>query len=148
MKFSPFIIPWTLPTVFKAPQSNLIIGLIDNTLPTITLAAQSGETYVKTRTVTVTIGDAHSGLATGTSIQYGWIPKGGSTPEGGYKTATISSYSAGAKTATFSATGSGYTGEYYLWVVPNTLKDVAGNSQTGTVKSTGTFLFDNTALQF
>ena len=114
----------------------------DNTQPTITIGTNSSTTYSKTKSVTVTLSDSHSGIASGTSIQYGWSTSTTTAPTS-YTTASLN-YTAGTKSTTFTATGRGLTGQYYLWVKPVTLNDVAGNSNTTIVKSTGTFYFDNT----
>ena len=115
----------------------------DNTAPMITLGANSDSTYTKTKSVTVSIKDANSGLASGGSLKYGWSAS--ATTEPTSYTMVTPSYTNGVTSAvTFKATGSGLTGNYYLWVVPVSLSDVAGNNAT-TIKSTGTFKFDNTA---
>ena len=115
----------------------------DNTAPMITLGANSDSTYTKAKSVTVSIKDANSGLASGGSLKYGWSAS--ATTEPTSYTMVTPSYTNGVTSAvTFTATGSGLTGNYYLWVVPVSLSDVAGNNAT-TIKSTGTFKFDNTA---
>ena len=112
--------------------------------PTITLSANSDSTYTKTKSVTVTIKDASSGLASGASLKYGWSTS--NTTEPSSYTTVNPSYTAGTTSGvTFTASGSGLTGDYYLWVKPVTLKDTLGNSNTTIKKSTGTFKFDNTA---
>ena len=78
----------------------------------------------------------------GANIRYGWSTSKTTAPTS-YTTASISSYIAGAKSISFTATGSGLTGRYYLWIQAVELKDVVGNSTSGEV-STGTFWFDNT----
>ena len=115
----------------------------DNTAPMITLGANSDSTYTKTKSVTVSIKDANSGLASGGSLKYGWSASATTEPTS-YTTVTPSYTNGVTSAVTFTATGSGLTGNYYLWVVPVSLSDVAGNNAT-TIKSTGTFKFDNTA---
>ena len=118
---------------------------IDNSKPTITLGSNSDSTYEKTKSVTVTIKDTYSGLASGASLQYGWSTSNKTEPSS-YTDATVSDYTEGTTSGvTFTASGSGLTGDYYLWVKPVTLKDTLGNSNTTIKKSTGTFSFDNTA---
>ena len=74
---------------------------------------------------------------------YGWSTTLTTAPTD-YQRATISSYTAGAKTATFKATTKDtQTGQYYLWVKPVTLTNVATGAQTEIKKSTGTFYIDN-----
>ena len=117
---------------------------LDNTKPTLNVISTGNETWAKSHTATVTIADAHSGLASGMSLQYGWGTENGVTPTS-WTTATITAYSAGATSITFTATGSGFTGKYYLWVKPTTLGDVVGNEVTETIKVSSTpFYFDNT----
>ena len=115
----------------------------DNTAPMITLGANSDSTYTKTKSVTVSIKDANSGLASGGSLKYGWSASATKEPTS-YTTVTPSYTNGVTATVTFTARGSNLTGNYYLWVVPVSLSDVAGNNAT-TIKSTGTFKFDNTA---
>jgi len=116
---------------------------IETGKPTITIKTNSNTTWAKTGSVTVALKDTTSGLASGASVKYGWSTSTDTEP-GSYTTASLS-YTAGTTSeVTFTASASGLTGKYYLWVVPTTLKDVAGNSQTTTAKSTGTFYFDNT----
>ena len=109
----------------------------------ITLGANSDSTYTKAKSVTVSIKDANSGLASGGSLKYGWSASATTEPTS-YTTVTPSYTNGVTSAVTFTATGSGLTGNYYLWVVPVSLSDVAGNNAT-TIKSTGTFKFDNTA---
>jgi len=111
-------------------------------LPTITIKTNSNTTWAQTGSVTVALKDTTSGLASGASVKYGWSTSTDTEP-GSYTTASLS-YTAGTTSeVTFTASASGLTGKYYLWVVPTTLADKAGNSQTATVKSTGQFYFDN-----
>ena len=127
----------------SASSGNLTIQN-DIEAPTITLSANSDSSYSQTKSVTVTIKDTNSGLASGASLQYGWSTS--NTTEPSSYTTVNPSYTAGTTSGvTFTASGSGLTGDYYLWVVPVSLADVTGNSNTTTVKSTGTFKFDNTA---
>ncbi len=115
----------------------------DNGTPITKLSSNSDTTYSKTKNVTVTIEDGYSGLASGASIKYGWSTSQTTAPTS-YTTASISSYTAGTKSISFTATGSGLTGEYYLWVQALELKDMVGNRGYG-ITSTGTFSFDNSA---
>ena len=115
----------------------------DNEAPMITLESDTNTTWSKTASVTVTLSDSRTGLASGNSIKYGWSTSNTTEPEA-YTTATID-YSKGDTTTTFTANASGLTGKYYLWVVPETFKDMAGNNNTTAIQSTGTFYMDNTA---
>jgi len=115
---------------------------IETGLPTITLKTNSNTTWAQTGSVTVALQDSKSGLAAGSSIKYGWSESLDTAPSS--YTDVTPSYTAGTTSeVTFTASASGLTGKYYLWVVPTTLIDTAGNSQTTTVKSTGQFYFDN-----
>ena len=116
---------------------------VDRTAPTITLSSNSDSTFSKTKSVTVTLRDTKSGLASGASVKYGWSTSTSTAPSS-YTAATLNYTDGETGAVTFTASGSGLTGTYYLWVVPTTLTDKAGNSNTTTKKSTGTFKFDNT----
>ncbi len=114
----------------------------DKTPPTITLGTNSNENWSKAASVKVTVSDNASGLEEGARIQYGWSIS--STLEPTEYTPARLSYSKGTRSTSFTATSSGLTGKYYLWVVPENLQDVKGNKQEATYKSTGMFYFDNT----
>jgi len=108
----------------------------------ITIKTNSNTTWAQTGSVTVALQDSKSGLASGASVKYGWSESLDTAPSS--YTDVTPSYTAGSKEeVTFTASASGLTGKYYLWVVPTTLVDTAGNSQTTTAKSTGQFYFDN-----
>ena len=115
---------------------------IEKTAPTISLGANFNTTYSKTQSVEVILADNESGLANEINVKYGWSTSYTTEPTT-YTTVKINSD--GEKSKTFTAVGSGYTGQYYLWVVPITVKDVAGNSNETKVISSGAFAFDNTA---
>jgi len=115
---------------------------IETGAPKITIKTNSNTTWAQTGSVTVALQDSKSGLASGASVKYGWSESLDTAPSS--YTDVIPSYTAGSKEeVTFTASASGLTGKYYLWVVPTTLVDTAGNSQTTTAKSTGQFYFDN-----
>jgi len=127
----------------KGPWSEAQRVWIETGLPTITIKTNSNTTWAQTGSVTVALKDTTSGLASGASVKYGWSTSTDTAP-GSYTTATIPTYTEGTTSeVTFTASASGLTGKYYLWVVPTTLADKAGNTQTTTVKSTGQFYFDN-----
>ena len=129
----------------NSTSCNVSVSKIDTTAPSITLGSNSDSTYAKTKSVTVTIKDTQSGLKSGNSVQYAWSTSNTTAPTS-WTNATLSSYSAGTTgNVTFTATGSGLTGSYYLWVHPVTLKDTIENATTANVVSTGTFKFDNKA---
>ena len=77
---------------------------IDNTAPTITLGSNSNTTYAKTHSVTVTLADAHAGLAAGSNqnIKYGWSTSDTDEPED-YTTVSLAN-TVGATRTTFTAT--------------------------------------------
>jgi len=127
----------------KGPWSEAQRVWIETGLPTITIKTNSNTTWAQTGSVTVALQDSKSGLAEGASVKYGWSTSLDTAPDS-YTDASLN-YTVGTKEeVTFTASASGLTGKYYLWVVPTTLADTAGNSQTATVKSTGQFYFDNT----
>jgi len=129
------------------------ISQIDNIAPKIN--ELSGDTkYEQSKNITVTIqdsGSSESGISgfnsldSSLTVKYGWSTSKTTEPTG-YSNGVIN-YSAcnsentECKIATFQANGSGYTGEYYLWIKPN-MHDQAGNVVDGIV-STGTYKFDN-----
>jgi len=126
----------------KGPWSEAQRIWIETGLPTITIKTNSNTTWAQTGSVTVALQDSKSGLASGASVKYGWSESLDTAPSS-YTEASLS-YTAGTKEeVTFTAQASGLTGKYYLWVVPITLADTAGNTQTATAKSTGQFYFDN-----
>ena len=92
----------------------------------------------------MTLADALSGLASGASIKYGWSTSNTTAPSESNLTTAPLSYTEGVQSTTFTATGSGLTGKYYLWVVPTTFNDRAGNSNTTSEVSIGQYYFDNT----
>jgi len=126
----------------KGPWSEAQRVWIETGLPTIIIKTNSNTTWAQTGSVTVALQDSKSGLAEGASVKYGWSESLDTAPSS-YTDASLS-YTAGTKEeVTFTASASGLTGKYYLWVVPTTLADTAGNTQTTTAKSTGQFYFDN-----
>jgi len=126
----------------KGPWSEAQRVWIETAVPTITIKTNSNTTWAQTGSVTVALQDSKSGLAAGASVKYGWSESLDTEPSG-YTDASLS-YTAGTTSEViFTASASGLTGKYYLWVVPTTLVDTAGNAQTATVKSTGQFYFDN-----
>ncbi len=126
----------------SASYKTVTVGNIDTANPTtVVLNANSDTAYAKTKSVTVTLKDTGgSGLAAG-KFKYGWSTSTSTEPSS--YTEVNTSATTGTNETTFTANGSGLTGNYYLWVVPVTYKDNAGRSNTTTVKSTGTFKFDN-----
>lgn len=118
--------------------------IYDSKPPVMTLSSNGDSTYTKTKSLNVTIKDDVTGIASGASLKYGWSTSSTTAPTS-YTTVTPT-YTAGTTSdVTFTINGSGITGDYYLWVVPTTIKDLAGNSLTTTLKSTNVFKYDNTA---
>jgi len=115
---------------------------IETGAPKITIKTNSNTTWAKTGSVTVALQDSKSGLAAGAKLKYGWSTSTSTAPSS-YTDVTPSYTEGTTSEVTFSAEASGLTGKYYLWVVPTTLADKTGNTQTETVKSTGQFYFDN-----
>jgi len=89
--------------------------------------SEGNTTWSKTSSVPVVLADDTTGLATGASVSYGWSTNTTTAPES-YTTANLASYSAGAISTSFTATSSGLTGQYYLWVKVTTLKDTMDNT--------------------
>ena len=106
----------------------------------------SDRIYKQTKSVTVYLNDDLAGLETGAELKYGWSTSYTTAPTS-WETASITTYSSGAKSTSFTATATGLTGRYYLWVKPVTLKDVAGNSVNTSLytKLPKLFYLDNTA---
>ena len=112
------------------------IGPLDITM-------SSDTAWTKSKNITLTLQDGGgTGLAAG-KIKYGWSTSNTTAPT----SYTEVSYAAttGTNTTTVTASGSGLNGQYYLWVVPVTYKDNAGNSNTTTIKSSAAYKFDSTA---
>jgi len=126
----------------KGPWSEAQRVWIETGKPTITLKSNSNTTWARTGSVTVALQDSKSGLASGAKLKYGWSTSNSTAPSN-YTDVTPSYTDGTTSEVTFTASASGLTGKYYLWVVPTTLADKTGNTQTETVKSTGTFYFDN-----
>ena len=120
------------------------ITMIDNTIPAnVVLNSNSDTEYEKNKSVNVTISDTLSGLALNNNFKYGWSESLDEQPSK-YETITPS-YTEGITEASFDIIGKNLTGDYYLWIVPAKYQDIVGNANVTTVKSTGTFKFDNEA---
>ena len=120
------------------------ITMIDNTIPVnIALNSNSDTEYEKSKSVNVTISDTLSGLALNNNFKYGWSKTLDEQPTK-YETITPS-YKEGITEASFDIIGENLTGDYYLWIVPTKYEDIVENANITTVKSTGTFKFDNEA---
>lgn len=113
--------------------------------PSISLGSNSETTYTKSKSVIVTVSDGESGLATSQGIKYGWSTSNTTAPSS-YTNVVLSNTNAASSTTFTASSTDTLTGQYYLWIVPNTsVCDVIGNCNTTTVKSTGLFYFDNTS---
>ena len=100
------------------------------------------ETWAKSHSAIVTISDDFTGLKPNAEIKYAW---GTSTePTTWIEVETINGYTEGTKDKDVTITASGLTGKYYLWVAPINVKDLAGNSATGSIKTGKEYWFDNT----
>jgi hypothetical protein len=113
----------------NAATSTRIVNVIDNIIPTVAFAANGSSTYAKTRSTTVTVSDAHTGVNTST-LKYLWNTSTTAPSE-----ASFTSTFTNAGTIT---TPSGVTGGYYLWILA---KDNTGNT---TIVRTNVFNLDNT----
>ena len=125
---------------------------LDRTPPTINISVSSPNDYSKTKTVTVTIYDALSGLNSVSSIRYGFSQDASTRPSS-WSTHYINAPEQTNSPVTSSfVVGSDLTGIYYLWIDINDYKDYAGNLSTllngggGSVliDALGPYKFDNT----
>ncbi len=116
------------------------VGFIDETQPTISVTGNTSNVE-RTKTATITISDQNSGFAAQTyTVSYEWTTS--SSPSTTYsKKATISA-SAGAGSVSTTVELKDATGEYYLHVRGENLKDQAGNTYSPTSIG-GPFKVDN-----
>jgi len=116
----------------------------DNTKPTVSLNPNTQTSYVKSKAVTVTLADSHSGLPASQKIYYAWSTSNTTAPSYSSYVTTTNTAGATSTTVTVPATSnSSLTGTYYLWIKVGTLADTVGN--TSLVKTSAAFKFDNTA---
>ena len=135
--------------VYVANQLKSVAMYLDNTPPEIVISPDGEQAsnnvypYAKIKSVTVTIKDITSGLASGNSMQYAWSTSNTIAPTA-WTTATLSSYTEGTTgNVTFTASGKDLSGAYYLWIHPVTLKDRAENTTTANAVSKKPYYFDN-----
>jgi prepilin-type N-terminal cleavage/methylation domain-containing protein len=105
------------------------INVIDNIAPTVAFGTNGNSTYAKSRSTTVTVSDAHTGV-NGSSLKCQWTTSTTAPTEASFSTAFTSG-------GTISSPA-GVTGGYYLWILA---KDNAGNT---TIIKTNVFNLDNT----
>ena len=122
---------------------------LDSTAPIIVIpndVEDAEKIWYKSVSVSVEIKDEHSGLDLGPEIQYGWSTSNTEGPEA-WNTINPAGYNEGTQSATFTVAAAGLTGEYYLWLKPISLADIAGNyiTETEVTISTKKFYLDNTA---
>lgn len=115
---------------------------IDITSPKITLSKEGDQEYTKEKQIDVKISDLGSGLDSGIIIKYGWSPSANVEPR--TYTEVELEYEKGAKEVTFQATGDELNGDYYLWIVPIKLQDIAGKTTTEPTVSKGVFKYNFT----
>jgi S-ribosylhomocysteine lyase LuxS involved in autoinducer biosynthesis len=105
------------------------VNVIDNVIPTVAFGTNGSTTWAKSRSTTVTVSDAHTGINT-SSLKYLWNTSTTAPTEASF-------------TTTFTNGGTltspaGVTGGYYLWIIG---KDTSGNT---TITRTNVFNIDNT----
>ncbi|MBE5812556.1 MAG: BspA family leucine-rich repeat surface protein [Clostridiales bacterium] len=107
--------------------------IYDRTVPSITMTPSENPASSKSHTVKVVVLDPVAGLIVSNQIEYAWSTSNITTPTS-WTPSTLDAE------GNATITGSGYTGNYYLWI--KTLSDKAGNTNS---KVSGIFKFDNTA---
>jgi hypothetical protein len=106
------------------------VNVVDNIAPTVAFGTNGNTTWAKSRSTTVTVSDAHTGVNI-SSLKYLWNTSTTQPSEASFITAFANG---GTITSPASVTGS-----YYLWILA---KDNAGNT---TITRTNVFNIDNTA---
>ena len=123
------------------------ISTIDTVAPTVSAKPSSQDPADTQVSITVTAEDSNydsnvAGFAAGQTLMYGWSTS--STEEPAYDQKATSSNSAGATTMTFRVTTpANVTGDYYLWILNDSVVDRAGN--TATITPFGPYKLDNEA---
>ncbi len=118
---------------------------LDNTGPTINVVVADGATYSKSKTATITIGDANSGLAAGTyTIKYAWGTSAIACTSSSMTTTTITA-SSGDSSKSKDITINGKTGAGKIYVCNSgAINDVAGNSLSNNTRKSADMYLDNT----
>ena len=125
---------------------------LDMTPPTISVSVTEPDTHTQTKTATVKIQDALSGLNASTTIKYGFSLSNTSAPTTWHDfVITTSAQNNSLVTENFT-TNDKLTGTYYMWFDISGFTDYAGNhpnaSAGGTVRGNmivyGPYKFDNT----
>ena len=123
------------------------ISTIDTVAPTVSAKPSSQDPADTQVSITVTAEDSNydsnvAGFAAGQTLMYGWSTS--STEEPAYDQKATSSNSAGATTMTFRVTTpANVTGDYYLWILNDSVVDRAGNKAT--ITPFGPYKLDNEA---
>ncbi len=125
---------------------------LDMTPPTITLSVTTDPNYTRTKSFSINVHDALSGIPQRTEIRYGWALAGQQPTSWAPSTYTIPPAEAGDRfDANMTVTGQGLTGIYYLHIDYSDVEDYAGNFATrvnGTgsdgIAIFGPYMFDNT----
>ena len=123
------------------------ISTIDTVAPTVSAKPSSQDPADTQVSITVTAEDSNydsnvAGFAAGQTLRYGWSTS--STEEPAYDQKATSSNSAGATTMTFRVTTpANVTGDYYLWILNDSVVDRAGNKAT--ITPFGPYKLDNEA---
>ncbi len=105
------------------------VSYIDRTNPTLAFSMNGNATYAKSRSTTVTVSDAHSGV-NASSLRYQWTTSTTAPSEASFTTTFTNGGSI--------STPAGVTGGYYLWILG---KDNAGNTL---ITRSNVFNLDNT----
>ena len=109
----------------------------DYTAPKVSFGNQGDSAYKKESNVNITLSDDGCGkIKQNSKLQYAWSKSNKEEPNA-WQEAEITENKA-------TATESGLTGEYYLWVKDG-ITDEVGNSTKDSVVSTSRFYFDNSA---
>lgn len=123
-------------------QTIYYANAIDNLPPIIELEQSEDQHFSSEKRIKVKISDLGAGIASGAKFKYGWSLSKNKEPDD--YTNVEPEYHDGDKEITFEAVGSGFNGNYYLWVVPTNLRDKEGNSQVEMTVSNGVFKYNST----
>lgn len=124
-----YIITYTVEdAVGNESSATRTVNVIDNVLPIVAFGTNGNTAYAKSRSTTVAVSDAHSGV-NANSLKYVWNTSTNTLDEGSFSTSFTNGNSI--------SSPAGVTGEYYLWILA---KDNAGNT---TIERTDVFNMDN-----
>ena len=129
-------------TINLGTSFNLIF---DNVAPTLSVSVSSGTTYAKSKTATITLADAISGLKAGTyTIKYAWGTSAVACAD--MTLSTTITAAAGDKSKTTSVTINSGTGAGKIYVCNSaTIQDVVGNTLAASTTKNANMYLDNSA---